>query len=58
MDEIHIIAHAAAKNGFPEEDDIFKNENGKVTIERDWFWPGDTIIEVWVKPINEKQCGE
>jgi len=56
MDEIHEIAYAAAKKAFPEEDDIFKNENGKVTIERDWFWRGDTIIEVWVKPINEKQC--
>ena len=56
IEEIHGIAYAAAKRAFPEEDDIFKNENGNVTIERDWFWRGDTIIEIWVKQISENLC--
>ena len=46
-DQIHDIS------GFR---DIYKNENGNVTIERDWFWRGDTIINDWVKQISENLC--
>ena len=56
VDEIQNIAFAAAKRAFPEEDAIYKNEDGKITIERDWFWRGDTIIEIWVKKADDQQC--
>lgn len=56
LSEIHELAYEAAKKAFPEEIDIFKKSNGKVIIERDWFWRGDTIIEVDVKPLNQNEC--
>ena len=56
VNEVQEIAFAAAKRAFPEEDTIYKGDNGKVTIERDWFWRGDTIIEVWVKKLDKKVC--
>jgi len=56
LQDIHQIAYKAALRAFPEEDDIYREDNGKVVIERDWFWRGDTIIEVWVKKVNETEC--
>ena len=56
LEDIHEVAYMAAKRAFPEEDSIFKKGNNKVIIERDWFWRGDTIIEVWVRQVNENEC--
>lgn len=56
IEDIYEVAFRAAKRAFPEEDDIRKGENWKIVIERDWFWRGDTIIEVLVQPISENEC--
>jgi len=56
VEDIYEIAFRAAKRAFPEEDDIRKGDNWRIVIERDWFWRGDTIIEVLVHPISENEC--
>jgi hypothetical protein len=55
-EEIHELTYEAAKKAFPEEDAIFKHPDNKVVIERDWFWRGDTIIEVFTKKLNDQEC--
>lgn len=54
--EIHEVAFVAARKAFPDEDGIIKGSERNVRIERDFFWHGDTVIEIWVKPINDNEC--
>lgn len=56
INEIQSIAYEAAKKAFPDEiGKISIDDNGKISILREWFWRGDTLITV---SIEEKQTDE
>lgn len=56
IEEIYEIAFNAAKKAFPEEPDIWKEDDWKIFIERKWFWRGDTLIKVKIKDIDGGKC--
>jgi hypothetical protein len=54
--EIQSIVYEAARKAFPDEiNNISIGDNGKISILREWFWRGDTLITVF---IEEKQTNE
>ena len=56
INEIQSIAYEAAKKAFPDETgNISIDDNRKISILREWFWRGDTLITV---SIEEKQTDE
>jgi hypothetical protein len=54
--EIQSIAYEAAKRAFPDEiGNISVDGSKKISIMREWFWRGDTLITV---SIEKKQTDE
>ena len=54
--EVHSVVYKAAKRAFPDETENIKIEdNWKISILREWFWRGDTLITV---KIEKKQTDE
>ena len=56
INEIQSIAYEAARKAFPgETENISIDDNGQISILREWFWRGDTLITIF---IEEKKTDE
>jgi hypothetical protein len=55
LEELYEVAFAAAKKAFPDEIYIRSDDVPKIVIQRDWFWRGDTKVEVLLQPISDNE---
>lgn len=53
VNEIQVVVYEAAKRAFPDEvSNIKVDDNKNISILREWFWRGDTLIKVEIEKRN------